>query len=148
MLGDTVESVDNLLLFQKDMEKEYKSAGMTALWVRYRENVLKVAMIIAIARDSNTPVLQQSDIEFGKSLVGSSIRFMISFAKNNMYDSDFQKKCSEFMSSLEAGADTRSNMIKIMRIKPKELDEIERALKEMNKIDYSEKDRPRKYTLR
>ena len=92
-------------------------------------------------------MLIASDIDFGKALVGSSIRFMVKFAAENMYDGEFQKKCSEFMEAIAAGVKDRTTMIRKMRIKTKELDEIERALKEMNKINFDEKQRPRQYIL-
>jgi hypothetical protein len=145
MLGAMEEKVNDLFRFQDQMIREYRAAGMGALWVRYRENILKVAMIIAIARDPVNPVLIDSDLEFGKSLVGSSIRFMMKFATENMYDGEFQKMCSEFMGALEGGADTRTDMIKRLKIKTKQLDEIETALKEMGKIDFDIKERPRRY---
>ncbi len=147
-LGKMSEKVDDLFRYQDEMIKEYRSAGLGALWVRYRENILKIAMIIAIARDPVNPELIQSDIDFGKSLIGSSIRFMMKFATENMYDGDFQKKCSEFLEALKSGAVNRTFMIRRMQIKTKELDEIERCLKESDKIDFDEKSRPRKYLLK
>lgn len=147
MLGNVGEKVNELFRFQDKMIEDNRSSGMGALWVRYRENILKVAMIIAIARDSENPVLIESDIEFGKSLVGSSIRFMMKFASENMYDGEFQKRCTEFMDLLRDGATNRTMMIRRMQIKARELDEIERALQEMEKIAFNEKERPRKYIL-
>lgn len=147
LLGKVEEKINDLFRFQDKMIKENRSTGMGALWVRYRENILKVAMIIAITRDTDKPILIDSDLEFGKALVGSSIRFMMKFASENMYDGDFQKKCSEFMENLLNGADNRTLMIRRMQIKARELDEIERALKEMAKITFNETERPRKYTL-
>lgn len=148
MLGSMSEKVNDLFRYQDEMIKENRSTGTGALWVRYRENILKVAMIIAIARDSEKPILIDSDIEFGKALVGSSIRFMMKFATDNMYDGDFQKRCKEFMEALQDGAINRTLMIRRMQIKARELDEIERALKEMDKIDFKETDRPRRYILK
>jgi hypothetical protein len=148
LLGKTEELVNDLFRFQDQMIKENRSTGMGALWVRYRENILKVAMIISIARDPEKPVLIESDLEFGKALVGSSIRFMMKFASENMYDGEFQKKCSEFMEALNAGAINRTLMIRRLQIKARELDEIERALKEGEKITFNETDRPRKYILK
>lgn len=147
MLGDTEEQVNELFRFQDKMIKEYRAAGFGALWVRYRENILKLAMITAIARNQNKPVLSKSDIEFGKALVTASIKFMMQFAANNMYDGEFQKKCSEFMDNVNSGATNRTEMIRRMKIRSKELDEIERALFEMGKITFNEKDRPRRYIL-
>ena len=148
LLGKTEETVNDLFRYQDQMIKEYRSAGLGALWVRYRENILKVAMIIAIARDPVKPVLMDSDIEFGKSLVGSSIRFMMRFASDNMYDSEFQKNCTRFMEILQSGAENRTIMIRRMGISAGDLDKIERTLKEADKIDYSEKERPRRYILK
>lgn len=145
LLGDTDKEVDNLFRYQDKMIKEHRASGMGALWVRYRENILKVAMIIAIARDAKKPKLILSDLEFGKALVGSSIKFMMKFAQENMYDGEFQKKCSEFMAAIEAGISTRTEMIRNMKIRSKELDDIERALKEGGQIFFDEKERPRKY---
>ncbi|MCK5603804.1 bifunctional DNA primase/polymerase [Candidatus Pacearchaeota archaeon] len=148
MLGKMGKKVNDLFRFQDSMIKKHRATGLGALWVRYRENILKIAMIIAIARDSESPTLIESDLEFGEALVGASIRFMMKFATENMYDSDFQKRCSEFMVFLESGATDRTKMIRRLKIKSKELDEIERTLKEMDKITYDERDRPRKYILR
>lgn len=147
MLGAMEEEVNELFRFQDKMISEYRSSGLGALWVRYRENILKIAMITAIARDHIKPVLIHSDIEFGKALVGSSICFMMKFATDNMYDGEFQKKCSEFMEAINDGVANRSEMLRKMRIKTKELDEIERALKEMGKINFDEKERPRRYVI-
>lgn len=148
LLGNVEEKVNDLFRFQDQMIKEYRATGMGALWVRYRENILKVAMIVAIARDPVTPVLIDSDLEFGKSLVGSSIRFMTQFAANSMYDGEFQKKCSEFLDAIGGGAVNRTEMIRRLKIKTKELDDIERALREMGKIDFDEKERPKRYILK
>jgi len=148
MLGKMGKRVNELFRFQDSMIKKHRATGLGALWVRYRENILKVAMIIAIARDPESPTLIESDLDFGEALVGASIRFMMKFAVENMYDGDFQKRCSEFMVALESGAMNRTSMIRRLKIKSKELDEIERTLKEMDKITYDEKERPKKYILR
>ncbi len=147
LLGTTEELVNDLFRYQDKMIKEYRAQGFGSLWVRYRENILKLAMIISIARNPDKPVLLESDIEFGKALVGASIKFMMQFAANNMYDGDFQKKCSEFMDNIQSGATNRTEMIRRMKIRSKELDEIEKALFEMGKIIFNEKDRPRRYLL-
>lgn len=145
MLGDMEEVVNDLFRYQDKMIKEYRNVGLGELWVRYRENILKIAMIISIARDHIKPVIIASDIEFGKALVGSSIRFMMKFAADNMYDSEFQKQCAEFMKIVKSGVDSRAEMIRRLKIKKRELDEIESTLLEMGKIYFDPKERPRKY---
>ncbi|NOG73742.1 bifunctional DNA primase/polymerase [Roseicella sp. DB1501] len=136
LLGDMAEEVNQLYRVQDEMIKTHQASGMGALWVRYRENVLKVAMIFSIARDHKRPVLTGADIETGKSMVGASIRFMMKFATENMYDSDFEKTCSQFMQILvSAGSMTRSQMNHRLRMKPRDLDTVESTLHEIGRID-------------
>lgn len=146
LLGGMNEKVNDLFKFQDKMIKDYHASGMGALWVRYRENVLKIAMITAIARDHVKPVLIESDLEFGKALVGSSIRFMMQFAQNNMYDSDFQKKSAEFMDNFSKGIDTRSAMLRKMRIPSGDLAKIEQTLRESGEINFDPRERPLRYS--
>jgi len=133
---------------QDEMQKQYHSSGLGNIWIRYRENTIKIAMILAIARNCKNPKLNKKDIETGKNITHSSLQFMIKFASNTMYDSGFQKNCGEFMAALEKGANTRTEMMNALKIKARDVDEIERALKEMGKIDYSEKERPKRYILK
>lgn len=147
LLGAMEKEVDELFKIQDKMIREYNSSGMGPLWVRYRENILKIAMILAIARSPDKPELTKNDIEFGRALVTLSIKFMMRFASENMYDTGFQKQCSQFLAALGEGALDRSAMIRRLGVRAKELDDVERALKEMGKIDFSEKERPRRYTL-
>jgi len=148
MIGDMEPELKKLQVYQREMHQKYDAQGIGELWVRYRENVIKIAMIIAIARDRVKPMLTLSDIETGKQIAHQGVEFMIKFASENMYDGEFQKKCAKFLEALDAGCDTRTKMIRRMGLKDKELDEIERTLKEMEKIDYNMKDRPRKYTIK
>ncbi len=148
LLGGMGEPLNDLYRLQDRMSEEYRSVGLGALWERYAENCIKIAMILAIARDPVNPVLIASDIDFGKALVGSSIRFMMKFASESMYNGDFQKKCAEFMEALKSGSNTRTKMMLRMQVPIQELDNLEKALREMGKIDFSEKDRPKRYILK
>jgi hypothetical protein len=147
LIGDTEQKLKQLQTLQNTMQQKYHSQGIGDLWVRYRENVIKIGMVVSIARDRLHPVLTASDLEVGEVIVGESMRFMVSFAQDSMYDSDFQRRCAEFMESLKGGAINRTMMIRRLKIKTKELDDVEKALKEMGKISYNEKDRPRSYEL-
>ncbi len=146
-LGETDKILNKLMKDQIELVKTHVSSGMGDLWGRYRENIIKVSMIVAIARDPAKPVLIPSDIEFGKTLVTASINFMLKFVEKNMYDGEFQKRCLAFMEALGEGATNRTMMIRRLQIKARELDEIERALQEMGKIDFDPKEKPKKYIL-
>lgn len=147
MIGETAKELQSLQDFQNSMQKKYHQQGVGDLWVRYRENVIKVGMIIAIARDGKKPVLTLADLNIGKTIVGASLSFMINFAQNSMYDGEFQRMCAKFMEVITSGVTSRTGMIRRLKIKTKELDEIEKSLKEMGNITFNEKDRPREYEL-
>lgn len=147
MIGDAEPELKKLQVYQKEMHQKYDSQGIGELWVRYRENVIKIAMIISIARDREKPILTLNDIEIGKQIARQGVEFMIKFASENMYDGEFQKKCAKFIDALTSGCDTRTKMMRRLQIKDTELNEIERALKEMEKINFDVKARPRRYIL-
>lgn len=148
LIGDTEKKLDQLQDYQDSMQQKYLKQGTGDLWVRYRENVIKIAMILAITRDNKKPILIENDIKTGETIANNSLNFMLGFCSDTIYDGEFQKRCSEFMEALVQGATNRTEMLRRMRIKARDLDEIEVAMKEMAKIDYDIKIRPREYILK
>lgn len=86
-IGKVEEMLDALAITQYKMRDEYFTSGLAGLWGRYRENAMKIAMILAIARDPETPILKPIDISIAEKTVRASIEFMIETANNYMYDS-------------------------------------------------------------
>ena len=74
LLGGKIRRVDwglnveeEVYQMRVDQLERVKRGGPTgALWARYAENAIKVAMIFAIARDTAEPVITLSDLEHGK----------------------------------------------------------------------------------
>lgn len=136
MLGECEPKVWEMLTYQDEMIKKNHGSGLGALWVRYRENALKIAMIFAIARDSDNPVLIKSDLETGCQMVEQSINFMMKFAGENMYETPFQKNCNAFIELLrKTGEDTRTNINRSLRLNKNEMNDVVHHLQETEMID-------------
>lgn len=73
----------------------------SALWARYVENVIKVAMIIAIARDMERPNIEGCDLDVAELIVGRSVEFMCSLATDHMSDSPHEKDCNRVIQILK-----------------------------------------------
>lgn len=86
------ECFERLFKYQISQSRE-NGAEYGPLWIRYAENVTKVAMIVAIARSPNEPVIQESDYAFSESLVNASVNYAISLAKEHMSSGEFEKNC-------------------------------------------------------
>lgn len=95
-------------------DNQVRSKG--PLWVRYRENSIKIAMIAAIARNQITPVLMLPDLDFGEALVRKSIEYISLVAERDVADSDHERDCQEIMKLLrEHGDMTKYNLTRATR---------------------------------
>jgi len=137
MLGDCANRIRDMYIYQDERIKEFYSAGMGALWVRYRENALKIAMIFAIARDCDNPVLNHNDLDVGCDMVEQSIRFMMQFASENMYETPFQKNCNNVIETLKEHGNEldRTRLNRKLRMEKKELDAVIHHLLETEIIE-------------
>lgn len=115
-LGMCLPRVQGLLLEQCEKVKQGYEDGRTgALWVRMFENTLKVAMILAIARDYENPILCDDDIDFAYRLVVDSIKYIGWFSQNKMFVNDFDRQCNVVTNFLEGTDDKTSTRREIMR---------------------------------
>lgn len=136
MIGECESQIRDMFIQQDEMIKKHHGSGLGALWVRYRENSLKIAMIIAIARDSDNPVIIKSDLDTGCQMVEQSINFMMKFAGENMYETPFQKNCNAFIELLrKTGEDTRTNINRSLRLNKNEMNDVVHHLQETEMID-------------
>lgn len=146
MSAEISKRVTEIFDYQDEQARKNHASGLGALWARYQENILRVAMIFAIARDPDKPELNNTDIDNAQSIVENSIRFMMRFAENNMYENEYQKTVGQFMAALEKeGSLTRSEMMRIMRVKSKELDAIETMLVETEQIEITREGKSKRY---
>lgn len=87
--GDRVP--DQLLAFAEDCRKKINDEDAVSLmWVRANENAHKLAMVHAVWRDHESPVMDQADIDFACGLVVESINRFESLAADNYHETATQ----------------------------------------------------------
>lgn len=68
-----------------------------ALWVRYVENVIKIAMIEAISRNQTRPNIESEDFDRAEALVKTSVEFMVMLADTQMFNSQHERDCNRVL---------------------------------------------------
>ncbi len=93
---DLQDRIDDMGDFEDDQIRKNKyQAG--ALWGRYRENVIKVAMILAISRNQIAPSINPADLDLAEALVRQSVDFMINMVNEHLADSQHEKDCNDII---------------------------------------------------
>ncbi len=75
--------------------------GAGALWGRYRENAIKIAMIFAICRNPIKPEIVTADLDIAESLVRQSADFMTTMVQEFMADSQHERDCKDVMQAIK-----------------------------------------------
>lgn len=108
-----------------------------ALWNRYRENCIKIAMILAVCRNPLLPVIDGGDLDHAEIIVQRSINFMVSIADDHIADNPFEKQCNLVLGIIrdagEEGA-TRSDIMRKARMKAKDLTDVLASMSEAGRI--------------
>lgn len=95
-------------LWEDDQIGAYEEAG--PLWGRYRENVIKIAMILAITRNPIVPIMEDTDLDIAEAIVRQAIEYAITIARDHMADSQHEKDCQDIVAAIkkEGGSIKRS----------------------------------------
>jgi hypothetical protein len=88
------ERIYQIQLFQ---DRKIQAPVTGPLWARYAENVIKLAMIMAIARKPAKPNIEGTDLDKAEDLVKRSVVYMTELANTEMYDSDHQRDCNRVL---------------------------------------------------
>lgn len=97
------------------------------LWSRLFENTIKIAMLFAIARDPEKPTLCKTDMDWGYSIVKSSIDYMATLAEHSMAETPQEAAHHEVMQAIiesPAGLSRSMLMRKFRKFRKRELDEL------------------------
>jgi hypothetical protein len=97
------------------MEENRNNAG--ALWGRYRENVIKIAMILAITENQIAPRIKAEHLDFAEALVMKSVEFMIDMVEEHLADSQHEKDCNDILSAIRrsGGSVDKSRLCRLTR---------------------------------
>src|SRR3546814_14473712 len=74
--------------------------GARGVLTRYLEQVIKVAMICAIARNPVVPIIEDGDLDFGEALVKWSCDFVCRLARENISDSRTEREVNDVLDVL------------------------------------------------
>lgn len=102
-----------------------------ALWVRWRENALKIALILAVTRCPDCPVITTHDIEFGRNLVETSISYILQIADEHMSENQYESDKLKILRAIKAeqhGMQPRELSRIFRSIRVRERDELVRDL--------------------
>jgi len=74
-----------------DLANKAQPVGQDGLWTRDREQVIKVAMILAIARHPAVPEIEDADLDFAEAMVMHSCKYMEHFASGEIADTQNER---------------------------------------------------------
>jgi putative DNA primase/helicase len=105
-LGDMAAKVKEIRLHEHSKQTEFKPKRLDALYGRYSENILKVAMILAISRNSVSPVIEEDILDFAESFVTDSVNYVLKFCQDSMFENEHEKRCNALIQFLNKNGKT------------------------------------------
>jgi len=129
--GDCWDDICALLDYQHSKRNEENSA----LWVRYRENIIKIAMIYALSEFKFE--LDKKHIETAKYYVEASVKYMDKLAKTHMAENQWEELYNEFIHLLEKndGEMRKVDLLKAMKkVKRRDVAEMLEGMKDSGTI--------------
>jgi hypothetical protein len=133
--GSQLNRIHDMGDFEDSMMIADKAHG--ALWNRYRENCIKVAMILAVCRNPLLPIIDGGDLDHAEAIIQRSIKFMVSIADDHIADNPFEKQCNLVLGIIRDGGKTGANRSEIMRkarMKAKDLTDVLSSMSEAGRI--------------
>lgn len=113
-----------------------------ALYGRLPENIIKIAMIMAIGRDPHNPVFTPEDFQIGESLVRSSIHYMETLAQYHMADTDYEALLHEMLNYIKKHSNNQDNGVdktaitrRFQRFDTRKREDVLRTLLEQESIE-------------
>jgi hypothetical protein len=100
-------------LFEESNANRIKDGDVGMLWGRLAEHSMKIAMINAICRTPEHPVVTMADMRIGESIARRSALFSLRIAREHMHSGEFHKQCQFIESLIRAAKDrgiTRSQL--------------------------------------
>lgn len=100
-----------------DIVRSHLKEGLAGVWTRYREQVLKLAMISAIARNPVVPMMEDGDLDFAEAVVRSSCDYVVHLARDHIADSRVEREVNEVLDYLRRAGDwvSKSDLARAFR---------------------------------
>lgn len=137
--GQHKEFIKELLHKEKQKVILGEERGIGDLWGRWREHIIKIAMIFAISRNQENPKLEKEDLFFAEKIVSASVNYVSTLAIDYMYENEFeQNKKAIFRTIRDAKKEgmTKTELArKNQKLKLKDINDILGSLIEEEVID-------------
>lgn len=140
-----------IVIWQKDIGARLKEMGLFeddkmraneddvgALWNRYRENTLKIAMILAIARNQTRPEIVAGDLDIAENIVYQSTNYMTELCIEHMSDSEHQQNCQRIFKLVKRHGEISQTLLwkqDLGKMKAKDLEDVLKSLELQGKIE-------------
>lgn len=107
-----------------------------ALWSRYRENVIKIAMILSICRNTTVPIITNNDFDIAEAIVSQAILYATDLAENHMADSEHERDCQDIISAIRKHTECTRTLLyrSTQRMNTKQRDDALKSLLEQERI--------------
>lgn len=124
----TPDAMNNWLKLVDDANKwgalaeSIEAKAAPALIARIAENAMKIAMINAIGRDPNKPIIGVSDVELGRIFSKANAQSMVAIASTFISDNQFEKDVNDVLRFIRGGGEkgrSRSEITRKFRRIPK-----------------------------
>lgn len=129
-LGEQRDGVYALRMYQREMQITLKREGLDGVFARYVENTLKVAMILAIARNPEQPMLEADILAYSANMVENSLRYILDFARDRMFETPEQKQRQDVIELIRSngGQMQRTLVMRHFRLTAHQMSVIEDSL--------------------
>lgn len=140
----TPEARKRLITLREETEEEYARAedrsdsAATAMWGRATEHVRKLALVYAISENHQTPVIGVESVDWASRLITHLTQRMLAMVAGHVAENPFHAHCLRLLQKLRLAPRnelSRSVLLKRMKVKARDFDEIADTLKESGIID-------------
>lgn len=98
---DDVEARVDAIGHKEDrLVADHKRDGLAGVWTRYLEQVIKLAMIAAIARNPIVPIIENGDLDFGEAIIEWSSQFVCRLAREHIADTQAEREVNTVLDVL------------------------------------------------
>lgn len=115
--GGVLERIHEIGDRADDVVRAAAPRGLAGVWTRYREQVIKVAMISAIARDPVVPVMEDADLDFGEAVVRAASEYVAHVAADHIADSKQERQVNAVLDVLREAGDWMSKSAVARRLR-------------------------------
>lgn len=122
---------------EDELAEAHEPVDAAGVWTRYREQIIKIAMVFAIARNPIVPIIEHDDLDIAEALVDWSCRYVTKMALEHVADSQVERETNKVLQLLrEANGEwiTRTELTRRLNMKKRDRDELLTDLVEVQQV--------------